>query len=165
MDNMAPMPDFDYELNTDNEDVNDGSRRIEIAEERAQFYMNLFHHKFEEDQQVEPDNKESCFGVLVHFKNGKPMAMDPDTTIQNDGRFELLCKIIDNTNEPIYILHLKGAKQISPEELKSKYFDLFIRPLVASAETPNAAAAANTDSPAATAAANAESPAGAELNP
>lgn len=85
------------------------------TEQRAQFYLNYFRKAF--DQSIEPKSKEDCFGILFHRVIGPPVVYDPSTTLQRL-TWSSFVNSVDETNEPIFILHLTGAKQISSSEIK-----------------------------------------------
>ena len=93
---------------------------IQEAVERAQFYMQNYPKTF--DQDIEPENMAECFGILYHRGNfGPPIAMDPVTNLQEKIWSSLM---LTQENAPIYIMHLKGVKEITPDAL-IKYKELF----------------------------------------
>ena len=99
-----------------------GDLIVQNAEERAQFYLNLFEDFFK--KQVEPRDIKQCFGVLFHRQHGPPLALDFITSLQNS-IWQPFIEIVDETYEPIFILHSDGVKQVSPEEIKTVYKGIF----------------------------------------
>jgi hypothetical protein len=98
-----------------------GRQKVPIAEERARMYLNYFGKAFE--QSIEPKDKKSCFGILYHREMGPPLALDPSTTLQ-ETVWPGFAESMTEVNSPIYILHLDGAKLVTPEEV-AEYKDLF----------------------------------------
>ena len=98
-----------------------GRRNVEISEERAQFYLQNYGKAFETD--IEPKDLSSCFGILYHRDIGPPVVLDP-TTILQATIWPTFASLMDERHEPIYILHMDGAKRVSPGEV-IRYKDIF----------------------------------------
>lgn len=96
-------------------------REMAQTEERAQFYLKYFRKAF--DQSIEPKSKKDCFGILFHRVIGPPVVYDPSTTLQRL-TWSNFVETADETNEPIFILHLTGAKRIAPSEI-NEYAHIF----------------------------------------
>jgi hypothetical protein len=120
--NEAPMATSVFNLSPDDVRCSASALKIQKSEKLAQDYLRFYGSKFLTS--VDPDSLKSCFGLLIHFAHAPPMAMDATTSIQ-ETMFKPLCQIVDASNEPIFILHTKGVKRVTPNELQTIYYELF----------------------------------------
>jgi hypothetical protein len=111
----------DVEFGT--ESFNIGQIQVEHAQTKARFYLTTFPFYFLDTYDSTTDPAD-VFGVLFHFPNSPPIALDFSTALQ-DTMFDSFLEIIDETNEPIYLLRRNGASKVSPEDMKTKYKYIF----------------------------------------
>jgi len=100
-----------------------------LKNQRAIEYMAKYPDAFTDDGQLNatyPDIS-TCFGIYYTLSTG-PTVLDTTTENQimsNHSIYSLLVSYIDDTYEPIFILHTKGVTRIHPEDVKTRYSTLF----------------------------------------
>lgn len=107
-------------------DENEDTLLAQRSEEKAVWYLENYPMMFSvpDYERVLPELINSI-GVLYTTESG-PRVIDSSVITDDDySLYSILCNIVDETYEPIYILHLEGATHISPKELREIYRDLF----------------------------------------
>jgi hypothetical protein len=139
---VVPMPYFPIDTNDLGLDEfhNKGSVFMDILRSRATEYLQSetleYTYFASDEQQILPALKD-CKAVIFQL-NRSPIAFDEGTRagIPGINLYGLMCSLLDEENEPIYVLTDTKAYQVTPAQYLETYKEMF--PLNSSSEEEEA---------------------------
>jgi hypothetical protein len=119
---QEPMPDTYLDIDEICGDHNYGNLQIEQAQQRAAFYLPRlidYNEAIDDKKTIAP---EDILGLIIHYPNELPLALDYTTTFQY-GIFPAIQANTTEENQPIMLITMNGLQEIHADDLRNKYAD------------------------------------------